>query len=94
LFFIIYETTEVKTNKQGYIVAYRRKICKGKPVGSTDDPYHVADIYKYTKKNVDNLVRLTGMASEESSPVREGPGGTHCGATLIRRNAGKGSMHR
>ena len=69
------ETTEVKTNKQGYIVAYRREICKGKPVGSIDGAYHVADIYEYTKKNVDNLVRLTGMASEDSSPVGEEPGG-------------------
>ena len=71
---ITYETTEVKTNKQGYIVAYRREICKGKTVGSIDGPYHVADIYEYTKKNVDNLVRLTEMASEDSSPVGEGPG--------------------
>ena len=35
---------------RGYIVAYRREICKGKPVGSIDGPYHVADIYEYTKK--------------------------------------------
>ena len=72
---ITYETTEVKTNKQGYIVAYRREICKGKPVGSIDGPYHVADIYEYTKKNVDNMGRLTGMASEDNSPVGEEPGG-------------------
>jgi hypothetical protein len=72
---ITYETTEVKTNKQGYIVASRREICKSKTVGSIDGPYHVADIYEYTKKNVDNWVRLTGrMASEDSSPVGEGPG--------------------
>jgi hypothetical protein len=45
---ITYETTEVKTNMQGYIVAYRREICKGKPVGSIDGPYHVADIFEYT----------------------------------------------
>ena len=38
-------------------------------MGSIDGPYHVADIYEYTKKNVDNLVRLTGMASGDSSPV-------------------------
>ena len=44
-------------------------------MGSIDGPYHVADIYEYTKKNVDNLVRLTGMASEDSSPVGEDPGG-------------------
>jgi hypothetical protein len=63
---ITYDTTDVKTNKQGYIVPYRREICKGKPMGSIDGPYGVADIYEYTKNNVDNLVRLTGMASEES----------------------------
>ena len=44
-------------------------------MGSIDGPYHVADIYEYTKKNVDNLVRLTGMASEDSSPVGKEPGG-------------------
>jgi hypothetical protein len=36
------ETTEVKTNKQGYIAAYRWEKCKGKPVGSIDGLYHVA----------------------------------------------------
>ena len=40
-----------------------------------DSPYHVAYIYEYTKKNVDNMVRLTGMATENSSAVGEGPGG-------------------
>ena len=44
-------------------------------MGSIDGPYHVADIHEYTKKNVDTLVRLTGMASEDSSLVGEGPGG-------------------
>ena len=33
---ITYETTEVKTNKQGYIVVFRREIGKVKPVGSID----------------------------------------------------------
>jgi len=45
---ITYETTEVKTNKQGYIVAYRREICKGKPVGSIDGPYHILTKEKTT----------------------------------------------
>ena len=40
-------------------------------MGSIDGPYHVADIYEYTKKNVDNMIRLTGMASEDSSPVEK-----------------------
>ena len=44
-------------------------------MGSIDGPYHVADIYEYTKKTVDNMVRLTGMASEDSSPERDEPGG-------------------
>jgi hypothetical protein len=44
-------------------------------VGSIDGPYHVADFYEYTKKNVENMVRLTGMALEDSSPVVEEPGG-------------------
>ena len=44
-------------------------------MGSIDGPYHVADIYEYTKNNVDNLVRLTGMVSGDSSPMGEDPGG-------------------
>ena len=86
---ITYETTEVKTNKQGYIVAHGREICKGKPVGSIDGPYHVADIYKYAKKNVDNMFRLTGMAS---LTCEGGTWWTHCGTTHIRRNAGGGEL--
>jgi hypothetical protein len=45
---INYETMEVKTNKQGYMVAHRRGIYEGRPVGSMDGPYHVADIYEYS----------------------------------------------
>ena len=44
-------------------------------MGIIDGPCHVAGIYEYTKKNVDNMVRLTGMASKDSSPMGEGPGG-------------------
>ena len=44
-------------------------------MGRIDGLYHVADIYEYTKKNVDNMVRLTGMTSDESSPVGKGPSG-------------------
>jgi hypothetical protein len=36
-------------------------------VGNIDGPYYVADIYEYTKKDVDNMVRLTGMTSDKSS---------------------------
>ena len=42
-------------------------------MGSIDGPYHVVDIYEYTKKYVDNLVRLTGMASGDSLPVGRTP---------------------
>ena len=51
------------------MVPYGRDICKGKLVGSIVGPYHVAYIYEYTKKNVDNLVRLTGLSSGDSSPA-------------------------
>jgi hypothetical protein len=31
-------TYEIKTNKQGHIVACKKEICKGKPVESIDGP--------------------------------------------------------
>jgi hypothetical protein len=41
---LVYETTEVKIDRQGYIVAYRRLVVRGKLTGKPDGPYHVADI--------------------------------------------------
>ena len=52
---LVYETTEVKVDRQGYIVAYRRVVDKGPPTGKPDGPYHVADIASYTELDLDRL---------------------------------------
>ena len=38
---LIYETTEIKIDHQGYIVAYRRVVTKGQLTGRPDGPFHV-----------------------------------------------------
>ena len=50
------------------MLPYRREICDGKPVGNIDGPYHVTDIFEYIDKNVDNLIRSTGLDSGNNSP--------------------------
>ena len=40
-------------------MAYRQRIYKGQHEGNVDGPYHVADIYSYTKINLDELMELT-----------------------------------
>ena len=45
---------EVMENK-----VYRQRIYKGQYEGNVDGPYHVADIYSYTKINLDELMELT-----------------------------------
>ena len=52
---LVYETTEVKLDRQGYIVAYRRLVVRGKLTGKPDGPYHVADIESYTELDLDRL---------------------------------------
>ena len=52
---LVYETTEVKIDRQGYIVAYRRLVVRGKLTGKPDGPYHVADIESYTELDLDRL---------------------------------------
>ena len=41
---LVYITTEVKVDRQGYIVEYRKFNVRGKLTGKPDGPYHVADI--------------------------------------------------
>ena len=52
---LIYETTEIKIDHQGYIVAYRRVVTKGLLTGRPDGPFHVADIASYTDIDLDRL---------------------------------------
>jgi hypothetical protein len=54
-----YEVTEDKTNQRKQNVAYRQRYYKGQYKGNVDGPYHVADIYSYTKTNLDALMELT-----------------------------------
>ena len=52
---LVYETTEVKIDRQGYIVACRRLVVRGKLTGKPDGPYYVADIESYTELDLDRL---------------------------------------
>jgi hypothetical protein len=52
---LIYKTPEVKIHRQGYIVAYRRLVIRGKLTGKPDGLYHVADIENYTELDLDRL---------------------------------------
>ena len=52
---LVYETTEVKVDRQGYIVAYRRLVIRGKLTGKPDGPNHVSDIESYTELDLDRL---------------------------------------
>ena len=56
---------EIKVNKKQEIVAYRQRIYKGQYEGHVDGPYHVADIYSYTKINLDELMELTDDTQEK-----------------------------
>ena len=77
-----YVTTEVKVNKQGYIIAYRQRHYKGQAVGRIDGPYHVADIYNYTKNNIDNIHMLTNKVAGPS-PRNDEPDVMNHGRLLI-----------
>ena len=46
-------------------MAYRQRIYKGWYKGNVDGPYHVADIYSYTKINLDDLMELTDDTQEK-----------------------------
>ena len=46
-------------------MAYRQRIYKGQHEGNVDGPYHVADIYSYTKINLDELMELTDDTQEK-----------------------------
>ena len=56
---------EIKVYKKKEIVAYQQRIYKGQYKGNVDRPYHVADIYSYTKINLDELMELTDDTQEK-----------------------------
>ena len=60
-----YQVMEIKVKKKKEIVAYRQRIYKGQYKGNVDGPYHVADIYSYTKINLDDLMELTDDTQEK-----------------------------
>ena len=49
-------------------MAYRQRYYKGQYVGDVDGPYHVADIYSYTKINLVALMELT-VENQGVSPM-------------------------
>ena len=49
-------------------MAYRQRIYKGQYEDNVDGPYHVADIYSYTKINLDALMELT-VKNQGVSPM-------------------------
>ena len=56
---------KIKVYKKKEIVAYQQRIYKGQYNGNVDGPYHVADIYSYTKINLDELMELTDDTQEK-----------------------------
>lgn len=65
----MYLTTRVEIDKNGYIVAYRKRADSfGKPIGKElKDSYHVADIVEYTKKSAKLLSTSTSKSSSSIS---------------------------
>ena len=64
----IYVTTRVEIDRNGYVVAYRKRANSfGKPMGKElQDSYHVADIVEYTKKSA-KLFSTSNSGSSSSS---------------------------
>ena len=60
---LLYETVEVKMNREGYIVAFRKVVTRGKVTGYKDGLIHVADIARYTDVDLDYLSSL--VSSEQ-----------------------------
>jgi hypothetical protein len=64
---LVYEPTEVKIDRQGYIVAYRRLVVRGKLAAKPDGPYHVADIEIYTELDPDKLSEAMRVGKGKAS---------------------------
>jgi hypothetical protein len=72
---LLYETVEVKMNREGYIVAFRKLVTRGKVTGYNDEPIHVADIACYTDVDLDYLSSLVGGVQLNTAPSGEDEGG-------------------
>ena len=72
---LLYETVEVKMNREGYIVAFRKVVTRGKVTGYKDGPIHVADIARYTDVDLDYLSSLVGGVQLNTAPSGEDEGG-------------------
>jgi hypothetical protein len=72
---LLYETVEVKMNRGGYIVAFRKVVTRGKVTGYNDGPMHVANIARYTDVDIDYLSSLVGGGQLNTVPNGEDEGG-------------------
>jgi hypothetical protein len=64
-----YKVTEIKVNKKKEIAACRKRIYKGQYEENVDKHYHVADIYSYTKINLNDFMELTDD-TQEKQPIK------------------------
>jgi len=58
---LMFQTTDIKVTRDGYIVAYRRRVHNGLMVGKPDGPYHVADISQYTRTTLGSVTDQTDV---------------------------------
>jgi hypothetical protein len=65
---LLYETVEVKMNRKGYIVAFRKVVTRGKVTGYKDGPIHLADIARYTDVDLDYLSLIVGGVQLNTAP--------------------------
>jgi hypothetical protein len=72
---ILYKTVDVKMNREGYIVAFRKVVTRAKVTGGYKDvPIHVADIARYTDFDLDYLSSLVGGVQFDTAPYEEDEG--------------------
>ena len=67
----MYETLEVNVNREGYIVAFRKLVTRGKITGYKDRPIYVADIARYTDVDQNYLISLVGGVQLNTAPSGE-----------------------
>jgi hypothetical protein len=65
---LLYETIEVKMDREGYIVAFRELVTLGKITGYKDGPINVADNARYTDVDLEYLSLLVGGVQLNNAP--------------------------